>query len=93
MKKNNSKYYTICTPQQKNVGTGNVCINEKDIFEFKKDFLFDQEVNGVRVTKVLPKAWVVSHIDTMFASRKSNNNLKNSVFSFHILKIKDILKY
>lgn len=94
MKKTISKYYTICTPTEKNIGTGNACIKEKDIFEFKRDFLFDQIVDGKHVTKVLPKEWVISHIDTMFATHKSKvDKTKNTVYSFQIIKIEDILNF
>lgn len=94
MKKNAIKYYTICTPTEKNVSTGNVCVNEKDIFEFKRDFLFDKMVDGKRVTKILPKEWVISHIDTMFATRKSKvDTTKNTVYSFQVIKIEDILNF
>ena len=94
MKKTTVKYYTICTPTEKNVRTGNACVNEKDIFEFKKDFLFDQIVDGKRVTKVLPKEWVISHIDTRFATHKSKvDSTKNTVYSFQVIKIEDIMNF
>lgn len=91
----NAPYYSICTPQEKNVGTGNVCFNVNDLAMFDKDFLFDQEVNGKMYNKVLPKEWVRDHMLPMFAYYKSNEETgrKGGVYPFYILKVDEILNY
>ncbi len=96
MKKNakkNAPYYLICTPQKKNVGTGNVCFNVNDLTKFDKDFLFDQEVDGVKYNKVVSKEWVRDHMLPMYAYHKPNEETgrKGGVYPFYVLKIQEII--
>lgn len=90
-----SDYYHICNPLDRNSGTGNVCFNINDLTKFDKDFLFDQEVNSVRYTIVLPKEWVRDHMLPMYVQRRVNEytNRVGNIYVFYILKIEEILKY
>ena len=95
MKKNakkNAPYYTICNPLERNVGTGNVTFNINDLAKFDKDFLFDQEVDGVTYNKVVSKEWVRDHMLPMYSYTKPNEvTRKRSVFPFYVLKINEII--
>lgn len=90
-KPKNSTYYTICNPLEKNVGTGNVTFSIKDLVKFDKDFLFDQEVDGVKYNKVVSKEWVRDHMIPMYYTKPNETTGRRSVFSFYILKIKEII--
>ena len=91
--KKNSPYYRICTPTENNLGTGNVCFSLDDLIKFDKDFLFDQVVDGVEYSKVLPKEWVRDHMLPMYASRIDKRTGHGKVFQFYVLKINEILAY
>lgn len=91
MKKNNT-YYTICNPLEKNVGTGNVTFNINDLAKFDKDFLFNQEVDGVKYNKVVSKEWVRDNMKPMYLYTKPNETTgRRSVFPFYILKTQEII--
>lgn len=95
MKIKHTDYYHICNPLDRNANSGNVCFNINDLTKFDKDFLFDQEVNGVRYTIVLPKEWVRVHMLPMYTTRRTNSfsNKMGNVYVFYILKVEEILKF
>lgn len=57
--------------------------------------MFDQEVNGVRYTIVLPKEWVREHMLPMYTTSRTNSfsNKMGNVYVFYILKVEEILKF
>lgn len=91
MKKSKRTYYTICQPTEKNIATGNACVNINDVAKFDKDFLFEQEVKGVHYSKVIPKEWVLKNVRTLHAVNVNEKTGKCSVFPFYVLKIESIL--
>lgn len=91
MKKSAKPYYTICVPTNKNVATGNVCVNLNDVLKHDKDFLFEQEVDGIQYSKVLPKEWVLKNMHAMHATKINEDTGKRTVFPFYVLKIESIL--
>lgn len=91
MKKSAKPYYTVCVPTDKNVATGNVCVNLNDVLKHDKDFLFEQEVNGVQYSKVLPKEWVLKNIHVMHATKINEDTGKRTKYPFCVLKIESIL--
>lgn len=93
-KPKNTTYYTICNPLEKNVGTGNVTFSINDLAKFDKDFLFDQEVDGVKYNKVVSKEWVRDHMLPMYCSKKSNDlGARPKTVVFYVLKIQEIINY
>ena len=93
-KTKNATYYTICNPLEKNVGTGNVTFNINDLAKFDKDFLFDQEVDGVTYNKVVSKEWVRDHMLPMYCSKKSNDlGARPKTVVFYVLKVEEIINY
>lgn len=93
-KPKNATYYTICNPLEKNVGTGNVTFSINDLAKFDKDFLFDQEVDGVKYNKVVSKEWVRDHMLPMYCSKKSNDlGARPKTVVFYVLKIQEIINY
>ena len=93
-KPKNATYYTICNPLEKNVGTGNVTFSINDLAKFDKDFLFDQEVDGVKYNKVVSKEWVRDHMLPMYCSKKSNDlGARPKTVVFYVLKIEEIINY
>lgn len=91
-KPKNASYYTICNPLEKNVGTGNVTFSINDLAKFDKDFLFDQEVDGVKYNKVVSKEWVRDHMLPMYCSKKSNDlGARPKTVVFYVLKIQEII--
>ena len=91
-KPKNATYYTICNPLEKNVGTGNVTFSINDLAKFDKDFLFDQEVDGVKYNKVVSKEWVRDHMLPMYCSKKSNDlGARPKTVVFYVLKIQEII--
>lgn len=91
-KSKNSTYYTICNPLEKNVGTGNVTFSINDLAKFDKDFLFDQEIDGVKYNKVVSKEWVRDHMLPMYCSKKSNDlGARPKTVVFYVLKIQEII--
>ena len=58
-------------------------------------FLFNQPVDGVMYTIVLPKEWVRDHMIPFYAYRKTNEYSYKSggVYVFYILKVEEILKF
>jgi hypothetical protein len=90
-----SDYYHICNPREYNENTGNVCFNINDLVKFDKDFLFNQTVDGVMYTIVLPKEWVRDHMIPFYAYRKTNEySIKSGgMYVFYILKVEEILKF
>lgn len=95
MKIKHTDYYRIYNQSDKNRDSGNVCFNINDLTKFDKDFLFDQEVNGVKYTIVLSKEWVRAHMLPIYVQRKFTEcaNRMGNVYVFYILKIEEILKY
>ena len=99
MKKRNTrdgKYYSISIPLDRNANTGNVCFNIHDLAKFDRDFLFEQEVDGVMYSKVIEKEWVRDHMIPMCVRRKSDNPDKGkpgTLINFYILKVEEILNY
>ena len=93
-KPKNTTYYTICNPLEKNVGTGNVTFSINDLAKFDKDFLFDQEVDGVKYNKVVSKEWVRDHMLPMYCSKKSNDlGARPKTVVFYVLKVEEIINY
>ena len=93
-KPKNATYYTICNPLEKNVGTGNVTFSINDLAKFDKDFLFDQEVDGVKYNKVVSKEWVRDHMLPMYCSKKSNDlGARPKTVVFYVLKVEEIINY
>ena len=93
-KSKNTTYYTICNPLEKNVGTGNVTFSINDLAKFDKDFLFDQEVDGVKYNKVVSKEWVRDHMLPMYYSKKSNDlGARPKTVVFYVLKVEEIINY
>jgi uncharacterized protein YaaR (DUF327 family) len=93
-KPKNTSYYTICNPLEKNVGTGNVTFSINDLAKFDKDFLFDQEVDGVKYNKVVSKEWVRDHMLPMYCSKKSNDfGARPKTVVFYVLKVEEIINY
>lgn len=93
-KPKNTTYYTICNPLEKNVGTGNVTFSINDLAKFDKDFLFDQEVDGVKYNKVVSKEWVRDHMLPMYCSKKSNDlGARPKTVIFYVLKVEEIINY
>lgn len=93
MKKSAKKYYKICKPLDKNVETGNVCINFNDIIKFDKDFEFDQEIDGVQYHKILPKEWVLNNMKVMHMTRINEETGTRKIIPFYVLKVDSILKF
>ena len=93
-KPKNATYYTICNPLERNVGTGNVTFSINDLAKFDKDFLFDQEVDGVKYNKVVSKEWVRDHMLPMYCSKKSNDlGARPKTVVFYVLKVEEIINY
>lgn len=91
MKKSAKQYYSINRPTDKNLETGNVCFSINDLTKFDKDFLFEQEVNGVKYSKVIPKEWVRDNMKLMYATNVNETSGRRTTFPFYVLKIESIL--
>ena len=91
----NGKYYAISIPLDRNAGTGNVCFNINDLVKFDRDFLFEQEVDGVKYSKVLEKEWVRDHMLPICVHRKADEKTgkPGPIINFYILKVEEILNY
>lgn len=87
------QFYLVSNPTIKNECTGNVCIAIKDLLKFDKDFLFEQEIDGIKYEKVLKKEWVRDNAKFIKSKKEDPKTLKETYRMFYLLKIEDILKY
>lgn len=91
--KKNFKYYRVCTPNERNVGSGNFCINLTELAKYDKDFIFDQNVEGVQYNKVLSKEWVKDNLHTMYKHVVDEETGKTRTIPFYAIRLEDIENY
>jgi hypothetical protein len=91
--KQNFKYYKVCTPHERNVGSGNFCINLNELANYDKDFIFDQNVDGVQYNKVLSKHWVKDNLHTMYKRVVDEETGKERNIPFCVIRLEDIKCY
>lgn len=90
----NGKYYVISNLLQRNLKTGNFCVNFKQLVAQDKDFLFDftdQETGEVE-RKVLDKRYVLEHCRPLFKWEYSALTMQNELKGmFYLISYQDIL--
>lgn len=57
-----ANFYIISTPYAKNEHTGRACVKLREAYRQDRDFLIQQQVNGVYVKKVVPRKWVLDEV-------------------------------
>lgn len=77
------QYYQISHPLEKNVRTGNACVNKREVLKFDKDFIFQylDEYNALK-TVLVPKRIVV---DNMFPLLHTEKDDEGNIIRRHLV--------
>ena len=87
----NFKYNYICKPLERNKDTGMFTISYDDIADNDKDFLFNQEVNGIIYSFVIPNDYVVKHLQWLHYVRKNEETGETKHGRFPAISFEDIM--